>query len=170
MIITVIVMIIIIITIIMIIMNNHQDSLLNRGRCRQVKNVHFLQTTPDPPLYLYLIFCCTISLAFNHLHFNQIAYIGVISQAHKDLVLLMLEAGKVCICTRVAKASFFKANLLKAVSKRLIKTVKRLLYVVNMMNDCFIRCIIRQYTLWYQIAITTKPLNHELKLKFAYKQ
>ena len=34
------------------------------------------------------------------------------------------------------KALFFKANL-KAVSKRLIKAVKRLLYVVNMMNDCF---------------------------------
>ena len=38
--------------------------------------------------------------------------------------------------TRVVKAPFFKANL-KAVSKRLIKAVKRLLYVVNMMNDCF---------------------------------
>ena len=37
---------------------------------------------------------------------------------------------------RVVKAPFFKANL-KAVSKRLIKAVKRLLYVVNMMNDCF---------------------------------
>ena len=34
------------------------------------------------------------------------------------------------------KAPFFKANL-KAVSKRLIKAVKRLLYVVNIMNDCF---------------------------------
>ena len=34
------------------------------------------------------------------------------------------------------KAPFFKANL-KAVLKRLIKAVKRLLYVVNMMNDCF---------------------------------
>ena len=34
------------------------------------------------------------------------------------------------------KAPFLKANL-KAVSKRLIKAVKRLLYVVNMMNDCF---------------------------------
>ena len=34
------------------------------------------------------------------------------------------------------KASFFKADL-KAVLKRLIKAVKRLLYVVNMMNDCF---------------------------------
>ena len=33
------------------------------------------------------------------------------------------------IQTRVVKAPFFKANL-KAVSKRL-------LYVVNMMNDCF---------------------------------
>ena len=40
------------------------------------------------------------------------------------------------IPTRVVKAPFFKANL-KAVSKRLIKAVKRLLYVVNMMNDCF---------------------------------
>ena len=38
--------------------------------------------------------------------------------------------------TRVVKAPFFKANL-KAVSKRLIKAVKRLLYVVNMLNDCF---------------------------------
>ena len=38
--------------------------------------------------------------------------------------------------TRVVKAPFFKANL-KAVSKRLIKAVKRLLYVVNMMNDFF---------------------------------
>ena len=38
--------------------------------------------------------------------------------------------------TRVVKAPFLKANL-KAVSKRLIKAVKRLLYVVNMMNDCF---------------------------------
>ena len=38
--------------------------------------------------------------------------------------------------TRVVKAPFFKANL-KAVSKRLIKAVKRLLYVVNVMNDCF---------------------------------
>ena len=37
---------------------------------------------------------------------------------------------------RVVKAPFLKANL-KAVSKRLIKAVKRLLYVVNMMNDCF---------------------------------
>ena len=37
---------------------------------------------------------------------------------------------------RVVKASFFKANL-KAVSERLIKAVKRLLYVVNMMNGCF---------------------------------
>ena len=34
------------------------------------------------------------------------------------------------------KAPFFKANL-KAVSKRLIKAVKRLLYVVNKTNDCF---------------------------------
>ena len=40
------------------------------------------------------------------------------------------------ILIRVVKAPFFKANL-KAVSKRLIKAVKRLLYVVNMMNDCF---------------------------------
>ena len=40
------------------------------------------------------------------------------------------------VFTRVVKAPFFKANL-KAVSKRLIKAVKRLLYVVNMMNDCF---------------------------------
>ena len=38
--------------------------------------------------------------------------------------------------TRVVKAPFFKANL-KAVSKRLIKAVKRLLYVVNKTNDCF---------------------------------
>ena len=37
---------------------------------------------------------------------------------------------------RVVKAPFLKANL-KAVLKRLIKAVKRLLYVVNMMNDCF---------------------------------
>ena len=37
---------------------------------------------------------------------------------------------------RVVKAPFLKANL-KAVSKRLIKAVKRLLYVVNMMNNCF---------------------------------
>ena len=34
------------------------------------------------------------------------------------------------------KAPFFKANI-KAVSKRLVKAVKRLLYGVNMMNDCF---------------------------------
>ena len=40
------------------------------------------------------------------------------------------------ILIRVVKAPFFKANL-KAVSKRLIKAVKRLLYVVNMMNDFF---------------------------------
>ena len=40
-----------------------------------------------------------------------------------------------CVRSRVVKAPFFKANL-KAVSKRLIKAVKRLLYVVNMMNDC----------------------------------
>ena len=40
------------------------------------------------------------------------------------------------VLIRVVKAPFLKANL-KAVSKRLIKAVKRLLYVVNMMNDCF---------------------------------
>ena len=40
------------------------------------------------------------------------------------------------VCIRVVKAPFLKANL-KAVSKRLIKAVKRLLYVVNMMIDCF---------------------------------
>ena len=43
---------------------------------------------------------------------------------------------KCTVGIRVVKAPFFKANL-KAVSKRLIKAVKRLLYVVNMMNDCF---------------------------------
>ena len=36
------------------------------------------------------------------------------------------------VSIRVVKAPFFKA-----VSKRLIKAVKRLLYVVNLMNDCF---------------------------------
>ena len=40
------------------------------------------------------------------------------------------------VVIRVVKAPFFKANP-KAVSKRLIKAVKRLFFVVNMMNDCF---------------------------------
>ena len=44
------------------------------------------------------------------------------------------ELKKVLI--RVVKAPFLKANL-KAVSERLIKAVKRLLYIVNMMNNCF---------------------------------
>ena len=40
------------------------------------------------------------------------------------------------IPTRVVKADFLKA-VREAVAQRLIKAVKRLLYVVNRMNDCF---------------------------------
>ena len=38
--------------------------------------------------------------------------------------------------TRVVKADFLKA-VREAVAQRLIKAVKRLLYVVNKTNDCF---------------------------------
>ena len=55
---------------------------------------------------------------------------------HKCASLLTAQLLQNYFQTRVVKAPFFKANL-KAVSKRLIKAVKRLLYVVNMMNDCF---------------------------------
>ena len=40
------------------------------------------------------------------------------------------------IWTRVVKADFLKA-VREAVAQRLIKAVKRLLYVVNKTNDCF---------------------------------
>ena len=40
------------------------------------------------------------------------------------------------IPTRVVKADFLKA-VREAVAQRLIKAVKRLLYVVNKTNDCF---------------------------------
>ena len=40
------------------------------------------------------------------------------------------------VCTRVVKADFLKA-VREAVAQRLIKAVKRLLYVVNKTNDCF---------------------------------
>ena len=57
---------------------------------------------------------------------------------HLDVImsLLLAPTGALIVMIRVVKALFLKANL-KAVSKRLIKAVKRLLYVVNMMNDCF---------------------------------
>ena len=38
--------------------------------------------------------------------------------------------------TRVVKAEFLKA-VREAVAERLIKAIKRLLYVVNKTNDCF---------------------------------
>ena len=41
-----------------------------------------------------------------------------------------------CVLTRVVKADFLKA-VREAVAQRLIKAVKRLLYVVNKTNDCF---------------------------------
>ena len=41
-----------------------------------------------------------------------------------------------CILIRVVKADFLKA-VREAVAQRLIKAVKRLLYVVNKTNDCF---------------------------------
>ena len=40
------------------------------------------------------------------------------------------------VVTRVVKADFLKA-VREAVAQRLIKAVKRLLYVVNKTNDCF---------------------------------
>ena len=40
------------------------------------------------------------------------------------------------VWTRVVKADFLKA-VREAVAQRLIKAVKRLLYVVNKTNDCF---------------------------------
>ena len=40
------------------------------------------------------------------------------------------------VATRVVKADFLKA-VREAVAQRLIKAVKRLLYVVNKTNDCF---------------------------------
>lgn len=40
------------------------------------------------------------------------------------------------LCPRVVKADFLKA-VREAVAQRLIKAVKRLLYVVNKTNDCF---------------------------------
>ena len=43
---------------------------------------------------------------------------------------------RVCVQTRVVKADFLKA-VREAVAQRLIKAVKRLLYVVNKTNDCF---------------------------------
>ena len=70
-------------------------------------------------------------------------------------------------CIRVVKAPFFKANL-KAVSKRPLKAVKRLLYVVNMMNDCFKM----HYTSVHLVVSNChhdKTMNHDLKLKFACK-
>ena len=41
-----------------------------------------------------------------------------------------------CASLRVVKADFLKA-VREAVAQRLIKAVKRLLYVVNKTNDCF---------------------------------
>ena len=56
-----------------------------------------------------------------------------------DNVLLRLESVNLfdhMIWTRVVKADFLKA-VREAVAQRLIKAVKRLLYVVNKTNDCF---------------------------------
>ena len=60
------------------------------------------------------------------------------------------------LLTRVVKAPFFKANL-KAVSKRLIKAVKRLLYVVNMMNDCF-----KMHYTSVQLVVSISNRQHDM--------
>ena len=53
------------------------------------------------------------------------------------MIVLVVVMTVMVVLIRVVKADFLKA-VRKAVSKRLInKAVKRLLYVVNRMNDCF---------------------------------
>ena len=56
------------------------------------------------------------------------------AEAHK--VILDGSSHQTTIHTRVVKADFLKA-VREAVAQRLIKAVKRLLYVVNKTNDCF---------------------------------
>ena len=57
---------------------------------------------------------------------------------HLKLCLLLFAVPFICKCfrIRVVKADFLKA-VREAVAQRLIKAVKRLLYVVNKTNDCF---------------------------------
>ena len=50
--------------------------------------------------------------------------------------LQCLQKQNLGLSTRVVKADFLKA-VREAVAQRLIKAVKRLLYVVNKTNDCF---------------------------------
>ena len=49
-------------------------------------------------IIIIIIMIIIIKSSTHHCHDNQIAYIGVISPAHKELVHLMLDAGKVCFC------------------------------------------------------------------------
>ena len=49
-------------------------------------------------IIIIIIMIIIMKSSTHHFHDNQIAYIGVISPAHKHLVHLMLDAGKVCFC------------------------------------------------------------------------
>ena len=53
-----------------------------------------------------------------------------------DITSYFLSILSLMLSIRVVKADFLKA-VREAVAQRLIKAVKRLLYVVNKTNDCF---------------------------------